>query len=295
MNVPEKIWQLGKERQSARAARDFTRADQIRDELALLGWEIFDSAGTFELQEKIRYEVAENFRNLKPTVDFGEIAIAIIVSGYQGDAVATVKSIRNYFAGPLVLLSLGDVGALAEVIDENTTVIKVVEKCGWGEAANALLANVISHFIVILDPSTRFDGDAITPVLAKLREGSFSAVGWRGGLINVEDDWRTVDDRGPGEVDVLFSYFLALDRHAALEVGGFNPRAIYYRNADLEFSLRLRHASGHLLQMDLPLSQDRHHGYHDVDDDFRELQSKKNYDRILSRFRGKNAILSPRR
>jgi hypothetical protein len=47
--------------------------------------------------------------------------------------------------------------------------------------------------------------------------------------------------------------------------------------------------------MDLPLTQGRHRGYHDVDAVFREVQSKKNYDRILERFRGKNAILSPRR
>ncbi len=52
---------------------------------------------------------------------------------------------------------------------------------------------------------------------------------------------------------------------------------------------------GHLLQMQLPLEQGRHHGYHDADPQYRELQSKKNYDRILERFRGKEAILSPRR
>jgi hypothetical protein len=146
-----------------------------------------------------------------------------------------------------------------------------------------------------MDPSTRFTGDAISPALAELRKRDFSAVGWRGGLINLEDDWRSVDDKGVGEVDVLFSYFLALDRQAALEVGGFSTRALYYRNADIEFSLKLLQTSGHLLQMDLPLTQDRHHGYHDVDETFREVQSKKNYDRILDRFRGKNAILSPRR
>jgi len=77
--------------------------------------------------------------------------------------------------------------------------------------------------------------------------------------------------------------------------GGFSPRAIYYRNADIEFSLKLRHANGRLLQMDLPLIQGRHHGYHDVELEYRDLQSKKNYDRILERFRGKSAILSPRR
>jgi hypothetical protein len=63
----------------------------------------------------------------------------------------------------------------------------------------------------------------------------------------------------------------------------------------MEFSLRLKHAAGRLLQMDLPLEQGRHHGYYDTEESFRDAQSKKNYDRILERFRGKEAILSPRR
>jgi cysteinyl-tRNA synthetase len=36
--------QLMKERQDARAAKDFARADEIRDELAALGFEVRDSA-----------------------------------------------------------------------------------------------------------------------------------------------------------------------------------------------------------------------------------------------------------
>ena len=135
----------------------------------------------------------------------------------------------------------------------------------------------------------------MAPVLAELNKGEFSAVGWRGGLVNTDDEWRSVDDKGAGEVDVLFSYFLAFNCDDATNAGGFNNRAIYYRNADIEFSLRLRHSNGRLLQIDLPLEQARHHGYYDTEEEFREVQSKKNYDRILERFRGKSAILSPRR
>jgi hypothetical protein len=192
-------------------------------------------------------------------------------------------------------LVLGDAGALADQLDARTSLVVVTENFGWGENANALLRNVTSEFIVIMDPSTRFTGDAITPVLAELKKREYVAVGWRGGLVNLEDDWRSVDDKGPGEVDVLFSYFIAMHREDAMAARGFNNRALFYRNADIEFSLALRHANGRLLQMELPLEQDRHHGYHDSDPEYRDLQSKKNYDRILERFRGKTAILSPRR
>ncbi len=295
MTVPENILRIGEEREKARGAKDFALADRLRNQLADLGWEIFDQAGSFELREKLRYSVVENLRSITPIIEPCEIAIAMIVQGFQVDALAAVASIRQFSDAPVILLSLNDVGPLVAAIDEKTVVIKVVEESGWGPAANALLENVPSQFLVIMDPSTRFIGDAIAPSLRPLKEGIFSAVGWKGGLINLEDEWRSVDDKGPGEVDVLFSYFIAVDRQAAQEVGGFNPRALYYRNADIEFSLRMRHAGGHLLQMELPLAQERHHGYHDVEESFRDLQSKKNYDRILERFRGKNAILSPRR
>jgi hypothetical protein len=193
------------------------------------------------------------------------------------------------------MLVLGDAGTLADELDARTSLVVVTENFGWGENANALLRNVTSEFIVIMDPSTRFTGDAIAPVLAELKKREFVAVGWRGGLINLDDEWRSVDDKGAGEVDVLFSYFLAVHREDALACRGFNNRALFYRNADIEFSLALRHSNGRLLQIDLPLEQDRHHGYHDSDPEYRDTQSKRTYDRILERFRGKEAILSPRR
>ncbi len=295
MTAPDEIWKLGQERQAARAAKNFSLADRLRDEIADVGWDVIDIADTFELHKRIRYIVAPTIRLMKPVLEDREVAVAIIVSGFQDDAIACINSIRAFSDVPVVVLCLDDVGPLEEYIDEKTKIVKVVEDCGWGQAANALLQNVQATYLVIMDPSTRLKGDAILPAVSELRENTYVAVGWRGGLINLEDEWRSVEDKGVGEVDVLFSYFLALDRSAALEVGGFNSRAIYYRNADIEFSLKLRHANGRLLQMNLPLSQDRHHGYHDVGETYREVQSKKNYDRILERFRGKNAILSPRR
>jgi hypothetical protein len=145
-----------------------------------------------------------------------------------------------------------------------------------------------------MDPSTNFLGDAITPTLDKLEDG-YEGVGWRGGLVNVDDDWRSVDDRGAGEVDVIFSYFFAFNREFAVRAGGANPSATYYRNADIELSLAMRAAGGKLWQLELPLEQGRHHGYHDVDPEYREKKSKENYNRILEKYRGRTEILSPRR
>ena len=296
MSAPENLHELGRARQAARADKNFALADQLRDQIAQAGYEIVDVVGGFELQAKSLVQVFADIQKLKnlPKSD-RSITVAIVVNGFHEDAVTSVNSIKAHSSAEILVLATQPAEDLSSIVDSHTHVIQLENDPGWGECANAALRIISTPFAVIMDPSTTFTGDAISPVLQELQKKVFAAVGWRGGLINIEDQWRSVDDKGAGEVDVLFSYFLAVDKDAALQAGGFNARAIYYRNADIEFSLRLKHASGHLLQMDLPLEQGRHHGYYDTEESFRDAQSKKNYDRILERFRGKEAILSPRR
>ena len=296
MSAPENLHELGRARQAARADKNFALADQLRDQIAQAGYEIVDVVGGFELHAKSLVQVFADIQKLKnlPKSD-RSITVAIVVNGFHEDAITSVNSIKAHSSAEILVLATQPAEDLSSIVDSHTHVIQLENDPGWGECANAALRIISTPFAVIMDPSTTFTGDAISPVLQELQKKEFAAVGWRGGLVNVEDQWRSVDDKGAGEVDVLFSYFFALDKEAALQAGGFNARAIYYRNADMEFSLRLKHAAGRLLQMDLPLEQGRHHGYYDTEESFRDAQSKKNYDRILERFRGKEAILSPRR
>jgi hypothetical protein len=296
VSAPESLHELGRARQAARADKNFALADQLRDQIAQAGYEIVDVVGGFELHAKSLVQVFADIQKLKnlPKSD-RSITVAIVVNGFHEDAITSVNSIKAHSSAEILVLATQPAEDLSSIVDSHTHVIQLENDPGWGECANAALRIISTPFAVIMDPSTTFTGDAISPVLQELQKKDFAAVGWRGGLINIEDQWRSVDDKGAGEVDVLFSYFFALDKEAALQAGGFNARAIYYRNADMEFSLRLKHAAGRLLQMDLPLEQGRHHGYYDTEESFRDAQSKKNYDRILERFRGKEAILSPRR
>ncbi len=295
MSIPDSVNALATARMDARAAKDFALADKYRDELLQAGFEIVDVPGGFELRAKKPYITLAFARDIRSIDLEKDVAVCLIVDGFTEDALECVKNIKAHSDCGVVIISIGDAGELFQQMDKRTYLISVNPGAAWGDCANVFLEKVNSKFIIIMDPSTRFTGDAVTPIVAELEKGEFVGVGWRGGLVNTEDEWRSVDDKGVGEVDVLFSYFMALNRAAMLQVGGFNPRALYYRNADMEYSLKIRQAGGRLFQMELPLIQERHHGYHDTDPEFRELQSKKNYDRILDKFRGKSAILSPRR
>jgi hypothetical protein len=221
----------------------------------------------------------------------GSIRIFLIADGFFDDFAKCVESIKKFTDAPISIFASGKENKVAE---ERFGATWQKNKLGWGHSVNYFLKSVSERYIVIIDPSTNFLGDAITPTLDKLEDG-YEGVGWRGGLVNVDDDWRSVDDRGAGEVDVIFSYFFAFNREFAVRAGGANPSATYYRNADIELSLALRAAGGKLWQLELPLEQGRHHGYHDVDPEYREKKSKENYNRILEKYRGRTEILSPRR
>jgi len=295
VSIPDSVTALAQARMDARAAKDFALADKYRDELLQAGFEVVDVAGGYELKPKKPYITLAYPRDIR-TIDLEkDVTVGLIVEGFTEDALETVKVIKANSDCAVAIIAIGDAGSLFEQMDKRTYLISVNPGAAWGDCANVFLEKVQSKYVVIMDPSTRFTGDAVTPVVAELEKGEYVAVGWRGGLVNTDDEWRSVDDKGSGEVDVLFSYFMAFNRAAMKEVGGFNPRALYYRNADIEYSLKIRQAGGKLLQMELPLTQGRHHGYHDVDPEYREVQSKKNYDRILDKYRGKSAILSPRR
>ncbi len=295
MSIPDSVTQLAQARMDARAAKDFKLADKYREDLMHAGYEVVDVAGGYELRPKKPYITLAYPRDIRPIDLENDVTVGIIVDGFTDDALETVRTVKANSDCAVAIIAIGDAGALFEEMDKRTYLISVTQGASWADCANVFLEKVASKYVVVMDPSTQFTGDAISPVIDELAKGHYVAVGWRGGLVNLEDQWRNVDDKGIGEVDVLFSYFMAFNREAITQVGGFNPRAVYYRNADIEFSLKIRQAGGKLLQMDLPLTQGRHHGYHDVDPDYRDAQSKKTFDRILEKFRGKEAILSPRR
>ena len=215
--------------------------------------------------------------------------VGIIVDGWHEDARTFIDAVLRHTSYPVLVLTFDGF----EYGHDRVEVFSVKDRTGWAKATIALLKLNPSAAHVVADISSVLDGDAITPLVDALGDGVVGA-GWRGANVDTEDAWRTVNDAS-GEVDVLLSYLFAVDRDFALE----NPphgKARFYRNADLEWSLAMREAGGRLLvpSTELPVHQERHHGYHDTDPEYRDRESRRTYIRLLDRFRGKDHILAPR-
>jgi GT2 family glycosyltransferase len=192
----------------------------------------------------------------------------------------------------VVLLENGstDAGAVGHELASSPRVeeLHVERAAGWAEARQALVTNDVATVHVLMDVSTVLEGDALTPLLAAFDEPSVAAAGWRG--VNVADGWTEFLDAGPGEVEALLGYLVAVRRRVALAVP-LPSKARFYRNADMEWSYLLREAgAGRLVAMDLPVRQDRHRGYHDSDPTYRDRESRRTYDRFLQRFRGREDL-----
>lgn len=299
------VTSLAEQRAAARAARDFTEADRLRDEIAVLGWVVKDTADGFELAEKPPYDVLASVAVLPDHSDSSTrpASVQLLVEGWPEDLRQCLDSLLAHTTLPIVGLDLGNVDGAGDVLHEYAAAHPdrveewhVAGEAGWADARVALARLDPSGVQIWMETSTVLEGDALTPLVEAVHDGSVGA-GWRGVDVNLADGWRSfVDHPDAGECDALLGYLVAWDRAALLAVGGPHPKARFYRNADMELSLTLREAGGLLVTLpDLPVRQERHRGYHDSDPEVRERESKRTYDRILQRFRGRTTILVPRR
>jgi hypothetical protein len=305
--APGQVHELAEQRAAARQARDFAAADELRDRIGQLGWIVADVPGGFALTPAPgdaagEYQVlpdpaAVPAARAAAKAGGRPATVALLVEGWPDDLRECVTALHGH-APAGVMISALDVGnrdgagdALHQLALEYPGRIEewhVAASPGWSAGRNALLQADPAPVHVIMETSTILTGDAISPLLDALAADDVVAAGWCGA--DPDADLRGFHDAGPGPVTALLGYLLAVSAMAAAEAGGLPGKARFYRNADLEFSLRLGR-SGRLLVPGgpLPVRQARHRGYHDSDPAYRDRESARNYRRVLELLRAREA------
>lgn len=229
------------------------------------------------------------------------ITVGLIVDGWSEDLIECVSRYLVHSKAKILLLDIAsdDSSLVAEKLSlANPDRIRLirVDRLGWSKAVVAILKAADTEIVGIADISTLLEGDALSPLIELLHsQNEIAAVGWRGANIDLDSNWFE-SIPASGEVDQLLGYLILIKRDLGI---AYPPHkdARFYRNADMEWSLSLREAGYRLLTptQELPIVQGRHHGYYDTDPEYRDSESKKNYNRLLKRFRGKIEILAPRK
>ena len=108
---------------------------------------------------------------------------------------------------------------------------------GFGRAQNRALAEAAGRVVVLVDPSLELVGDLLSDLVAALDDPTVAVAGPYG---LATDDLCDYEERTGGDVAAVQGYCLAARRAELLAAGGVQERFVWYRNADIDVSLRLR-------------------------------------------------------
>jgi GT2 family glycosyltransferase len=287
-SLPAEVLRLLDERASAREAREWDRADALRDEIAGLGWEVQDSASGSTARPMLVGGEAGGDRLEEPAVVAASVQLA--AEDHPEDL---VRALRGLAAHPpstpwelVIVANVPDAPVdetLATVdLPIQPVVVPSAERLGWADARTLGLRRSTGEVTILLDTSIEPTGDWVGPLLTAFDDPSVGIAGpW--GVTSA--DGREFSDAPPGEVDAVLGYCLAIRRDALRAVGGFDRRFRFYRNADLDLSFAVRDAGWRAVRTEeLPLERHEHRGWTSVTDDERDRLSRRNFYRFLDRW-----------
>ncbi len=252
---------LAERRAEARRQRDFAAADGFRDEIAAAGWQVLDTPDGFELVPVRLPPAVSVVADLHSWPDDGERFFASL----------TAQSPPN----------------------GQFEIIELVPTSGFAWDRNAALSQADADIVIFVDTSLELTGDLIGALIAALDDPTVAVAG-PFGLVSL--DLRDYEERTAGDVVAIQGYCLAARRADLLAVAGFRESFAFYRNADIDLSLRLRTA-GNEVRRAVAVGAEHcrrhaHRAWEETDPDERERLSRRNMRRILDRFADRAVDLS---
>lgn len=112
---------------------------------------------------------------------------------------------------------------------------------GFGAAHNAGLASATGDVVVLVDTSLELTGDLLGDLAAALADPTVAVTGPYG---LATADLCDYEERTTGDVAAIQGYCLAARRADLVAAGGVPEGFVWYRNADIDVSLRLRTLAG---------------------------------------------------
>lgn len=292
-DLPEEVRSLAEERAAARAAKDFARADVLREEIAARGFAVVDRPDGFALEPIAPDESARvaahdvpSVLDDRPTMD---VSVHWVVEGWPQDVVRALAGFRANEGGRTVQYVVADVTETDPgTYGEDVEVLRLEAGTGWGAARNAGLRRSRGRVVLAVDGSVEPTGEVFEPLERALADPTVGVCGPWG--ISTRDLHEFHDSAGP-EVDAVEGYLMAFRRDVLRDVGLFDERFRWYRTADIECSFRVRDAGFRAVVVPASVIRHEHRMYHSTAPAERDRLSKRNYYRFLERFRGRFDLL----
>ncbi|MEP6468558.1 MAG: glycosyltransferase [Chloroflexota bacterium] len=300
-DLPAEVQALLRERASARAQRDWTTADALREQLRELGWEAVDAPRgstarplLTSAQRGAGYADDLTLDSVLNEPASVAASLVTVADDHPDDMVRLVDGVRLHtqmIDHELLMVAnapAGGAGSLPQP-GQGETMLEVRQRLGWADAVNLGLRRARGRIVVLLDTSIEPTGDFLSPLLSSFDDAK---VGLAGPWGVTSADGRQFSDAPPGDVDAIEGYCLAIRREALQQVGGFDHHFRFYRNADLDLSFAVRANGWRALRTDsLPLRQHEHRAWTAHDEPERDRLSRRNFYRFLKHWGDRRDLL----
>jgi hypothetical protein len=310
--IPDDVRAMADERALARAGKDWATADRLRVDLEARGWRVVDQGLSYRLEpahapdveegDVVRYGRSESVPSRLAEPSSRPATVVLLATDWPDDLDRCLTALARHAAPDTQVVIVADdpspeQAAALDIVELGgplaVEIVLTATRLGHAAATNAGIRRAAGEVVILLDTSLEPDGDFVTPLREALADPTVAvAGGW--GIVSA--DLRRFEDAPPGDVDAIEGYCQAFRRSDAAERGPLDERFRFYRNLDIWWSLVLRDAGPdqpprRALRLALPLARHEHRGYASVPEDERERLSRRNFYRILDRFRMRTDLL----
>lgn len=286
MTIPDEIADLVRQRDDARGARDFARADALRAQIEAAGFTLIDTPDGARAEPAAAYALVDPSRienTLSQPADRA-FSFHLLYEGYPADVdrfLTALAAHDDLTDTEVVLVANGAHHDEVETFADRARTLHLDRPVGWAAARNAGLKIARGEIVVLVDLSIEPTGPILAPLARAFDDTSVGAAGPFG--LKTENMRLFVDDPGP-EVDALEGYLLAI-RRAHLREGLIRERFQWYRNADIDLCFQVRATGARAVVVPLPVVKHTHRGWTDTSEEDRARMSKRNHYTFFDRWK----------
>ena len=316
--APDAIVAVANARSEARAARDWARADELRAEIEAAGWKVIDrgvdfvlepaTPATIEEEGVVRYGSALDVPSLLDETPSARFTVQLVADDWPHDLARMLAGLRAHApAGTHVVIVANAPSPeqasrlapaspdLAPIAGVNPEVAWTSTRLGHAAARNVGVRRARGAIVILADASIEPLGDALTPVEIALADRTVAVAG---GFGLVTPDLRRFEPAEGPDVDVIELDWLGFRRADFGTLGPLDEKFVFHRHLDTWWSLVLRAGAGEppairrAVRVDLPLARHAHRSWADLPDAARDRLARRNFYRVLDRFRHRRDLRS---
>lgn len=321
--IPAEVQAAAEARSRARAERDWATADRLRAEIESAGWRVVDRGVAFRLEPasppdlehdgEILYGRSDAVPSRLSDPEAGFASVVLVVEPGDPASLDAVRASAGHLPPDVDLIVVGDgIGdatalGIREVLDgsplpeSHRELVRTSAPLGRAAALNAGIRRARASIVITIDASIEATDGYVAPLAAALQD---SAVAVAGPFGLASADLRRFDEvlpRPASTVDVaaVQGYLMVFRRADAAARGPLDEGFRFYRNLDVWWSLVLRDEGEDRVPRravavpDIPVIRREPYAWTATDPGERERRSKRNFYRVLDRFRDRSDLAVP--